>query len=413
MSNSLKNTTLVTKYAIKAFMNSLQLAKKVDRQLDEKNVFATKVGATAYIRRPVSFSSTSGAEIVTGDVSDIEEATVAVTLDTWRKVVFHLSSQELTLNIEDAYPRYIKPAMEELAQYVESALAGQYIYIPNFVGTPGTTPANYLAVANARAKLSALGVPMDDTLCAFFDPTATVNIADSLKGVFVTEMAKSALERAKISDYGGFSIFENQSLKAQTVGINTGTPLVNGASQNVTYATAKDTWTQTLITDGWTNSQTGILKAGDVFTIADVYALNRRTRVSTGSLAQFTVTADADSGAATGPATFTITPPIITTGPFATVDAAPANNAAITVATGTGGTAYRQNIAFHKNAMTLAMARLDLPSDGVSAAREDYKGISIRTIRQYSATLDKTIFRFDILYGIKMQNPEYGVRITG
>ena len=84
MSNSLKNTTLVTKYAIKAFMNSLQLAKKVDRQLDEKNVFATKVGATAYIRRPVSFSSTSGAEIVTGDVSDIEEATVAVTLDTWR-----------------------------------------------------------------------------------------------------------------------------------------------------------------------------------------------------------------------------------------------------------------------------------------------------------------------------------------
>jgi len=40
-------------------------------------------------------------------------------------------------------------------------------------------------------------------------------------------------------------------------GVGTGTPLVNGASQTGT----------TLITDGWTTSQTGIMKKGDYFAV--------------------------------------------------------------------------------------------------------------------------------------------------
>ena len=112
----------------------------------------------------------------------------------------------------------------------------------------------------------------------------------------------------------------------------------------------------------------------------------------TGDLQTFTVTADATSGASTGPATLTISPPIITSGPYQTVTAAPADNAAITVKTGTASTSYPQNLGFHKNAITLAMAPLDLPTDGASAARESFKGISIRSARQYDITNDKTVF---------------------
>ena len=127
----------------------------------------------------------------------------------------------------------------------------------------------------------------------------------------------------------------------------------------------------------------------------------------------FVVTADATSGATTGPATLTISPPIITSGPYQTVTAAPADNAAIVVKTGTAGVSYPQNLGFHSNAITLAMAPLDLPEDGVNAARESFKGISIRSARQYDITNDKTVFRFDILYGIKAQNPDFAVRLTG
>lgn len=78
-------------------------------------------------------------------------------------------------------------------------------------------------------------------------------------------------------------------------GIATGTPLVNGASQTGT----------TLITDGWTPSTTGILKAGDFIGV-------------NGELKMVVADANSDSG---GNATLTFEPPL---------RASPANDAAIT-----------------------------------------------------------------------------------
>jgi hypothetical protein len=408
MANAFKNTSLVTKFAVKEFLNALQMGNMVDRQLDDQ---FRKVGDTISVRRPVMFAATSGATI--SSAQDIEEANVTVQLTERKKVNFEITSQDMTLEIDQANERYIRPAMEELAQDVESFIAGKYTDIYNFVGTPGTTPSTFLDVANAGAKLSKLGVPMSGDWSGFYDPDASVALANGLKGVFPQEIATRALKEASIGRYAKFNMFENQSLASHTVGVNTGTPLVNGASQNVTYATAKDTDTQSLITDGWTNSQTGILLAGDVFTIAGVNSVNRRTRTDSGELAQFVVTADANSGASTGPATFTISPPIITSGPYQTVTVAPADDAVISVLTGTGGVSYRQNLGWHPNAITLAMAPLDTPSDGATSARESFKNVSIRSVRQYDIINDKTVFRFDILYGVVVQNRGFAVRTTG
>ena len=411
MANAFKNTDLITKFAVKAFKNALAMGEKVDRQLDEQAIFDGKIGATVRVRRPVEFTVSDGARIVAGDIEDIEEATVSVTLDQRKKVAFTISSVDKTLKVEDINERYIKPAMKRLAQNVESAIADQYKYIYNFVGTPGSLPSTFLDVANAGSKLDELGVPDDGTRSAFYGPAETVTLSNGLKAVFPQKIATRAIEQATIGMYGSFMLYKNQSLKLHTVGVASGTPLVNGANQNVTYAASKDTNTQSLITDGWTGSQTGILKAGDIFTLANVYSVNRETKQSTGNLAQFVVTADADSDAG-GNATFTISPPIIIDGPYQTVTAAPANNAVITVVTGTGGTAYRQNMAWHKNAITLAFAQLDTPEDGATSSRQNYEGISIRATRQYDISLDETIYRFDILYGLKVQNPGFAVRTT-
>jgi hypothetical protein len=415
MANAFKNTTLITKIITKWFMNNLVLAEKVDRQLDEKNIFAAKVGSTAYVRRPVEFRTTDGAEVTEGDISDIEEATVPITLDTHKKIVWAITSTQKTLNVEEITERYIKPTTKKLAQAVEDKIAGEYANIPNFEGTAGTTPSTFLNIGGVKRKLMELGVPNDTECCAFWSPNAKLNLSDGLKGVFPQKIATKAIEMASFGYYTGLQNYECQSLKLHTVGVNTGTPLVKGASQNVTYLASKDTISQSLITDGWTASQTGILKAGDVFTIADVYSVNRDTYVSTGQLQDFVVLADANSDAS-GNATFTIRPPIISdsTSPYQTVDSAPANDAALTVKTGTGGTAYRQNLAFHKNAITLAFARLDTPDpdEGAKAFRVDYKGISIRGIYQYNAILDRTLYRWDILFGTKAQNPSFACRIT-
>jgi hypothetical protein len=407
MANNFKNTSLVTKIAVKEFLNQLVMGQKVDRQLDSQ---FQKVGATIQVRRPVMFESSDGATL--GTATAIEERAASVVLDQRKKVHFEITSQDMTLSVEDMTERYIRPAMEELAQKVETSIANVYANIGNFTGTPGTTPTTFLTVASTGAVLSKLGVPMGDR-CMFVTADASVALSDGLKGVFPESIARKAIEEATVGRYGRFDIYESNSLATHVVGAYGGTPLVNGATQSVTYAVGGDSNAQSLVTDGWHDSITDVLLAGDVITIAGVNSVNRRTRVDTGSLQTFTVTANATSGPFTGPATLTISPAMIIDGPYQTVTAAPADNAAITVMTGTAGASYPQNLAFHKNAITLAMAPLDMPEDGASASRESFKGVSIRAVRQYDISADKTIFRFDILYGVKAQNSDFAVRLTG
>jgi hypothetical protein len=391
---------------LKEFMNSLQMGAKVDRQLDSQ---FRKVGASIEVRRPIMFTATDGATLVK---EDVEEKAATVTLDQRKHVGFAITSQDLTLKVEDFTARYVRPAAAELAQQVETAIGDVYKQIGNFVGTPGTAPATFLAVGGAAKVLTKLGVPMDVRWSAFYDEDASLALANGLQSVFPTEIATKAIEEASIGRYSKFELFENQSLALHTVGAHGGTPLVDGATQNVTYDASGDSWTQSLVTNGWTSDVTDVLLAGDVITIAGVNSVNRKTRKNTGDLQTFVVTADATSGASTGPATLTISPPMITSGPFQTVTAAPANDAVITVKTGAAASEHKQNLAFHQNAITLAMAPLDLPTDGASASRESFGNISIRAVRQYNITTDETVYRFDILFGVKAQNPDFAVRTT-
>ncbi len=407
---NLINTKLVTQFAVKEFVNAMQMMTRVDRQLDP---LFKKVGATIDVRRPIFWEATDGAVISTFD--EAEEGLVSVTLDKRKKVAFSFTSQDLTLEIDDFNQRYIKPAMVELAQKVESDIADTYKEIFNFVGTPGTEPSNFLAVGAARAKLNKLGVPMSDPKAAFYNPDAALQLANSLQNVFPQQIAKRAIEEAMITKYAQFEIFENQSLKTHTTGLHTtgSTPLVAGAAQNVTYAASKDTGTQTLLTDGWVVSTANVLREGDVFTIAGVNSVNRRTREDTGELAQFVVRADATTdGTAGGPLTLTIAPAIITSGPYQTVTAAPADDAVIAVITGAESTGFVQNLAFHRNAITLAMAPLVMPPGNVEASSESFESVSIRSVRDYDIKTDEGLWRFDILYAVKVQNPGFAVRTT-
>lgn len=401
------NTSLVTKFAVKEFVNAMQLATRVDRQLDTQY---RKVGDSIDVRRPVMWEATDGATIATFD--EAEEGSVSVQLNRRKKVAFEFTTQDLTLEIDDFNERYVRPAMVELAQQVESDIADVYKEIFNFVGTPGTEPSNFLAVGAARAKLNKLGVPMGDPKAAFYNPDAALALANSLQNVFPQQIATRAIEEAMITKYAQFEIFENQSLKTHVTGTFTtgSTPLINGATQDTTYALSKGTGTQTLVTDGWAFT-TLVLTEGDVFTIAGVNSVNRRSREDTGELAQFVVRADGTSNGS-GDLTLTIAPAMITSGPYQTVTAAPADGAVITPITGTEATGYVQNIAFHKNAITLATAPLVMPPGNVDASSETFESISIRSIADYTIVDDKGLWRFDILYAVVAQNPGFAVRTT-
>ena len=340
------------------------------------------------------------------------EGKISLQVNKQKGIDFGFTSKELTLSITELSDRVIKPAMVQLANQIDRDLMALYQRVPNWVGTPGQTVNSYADFAKAPERLDEYAVPSSGR-SAVLSPSDHWGLLGSQTSLYIQDAAKGAYRNGSLGMIGGIDTYMAQNVPTHTVGVATGTPKVNGASQNVTYASVADgDFTQSLVTDGWTNSTTGILKAGDVITISGVYAVNPVTKATLPFLKQFTVTADANSGASTGPATLTIYPAIIASGAFQNVSAAPADDADIVVL-GTGGTGYRQNMVFHKNAFALAMVPLIEPPGAVQVSRKSYKGTSVRLIPTYDGTNDKSNFRLDVLYGCKAVDPRLATRLSG
>lgn len=411
MANTTLTADIVAKEALMILENELVMANNVHRAYEDeydKRVNGYRVGETISIRRPAAFTVRSGA---TASAQDVVEGKTSLTINQQKGVDFQFTSSDLTLKIDQLSERVIKPAMIQLANQIDYDLTGLYASVANWVGTPGQVVNSFTDFAKAPERLDNGAVPTDMRK-AVLAPSDHWGLLGSQTALYIQDAARGAYRNGSLGMIGGVDTFMDQNVRTHTVGVATGSPKVNGGSQNVTYAAVKDTWQQSLITDGWTNSTTGILKAGDVFTIAGVYAVNPRSKAAMTYLQQFVVLADADSGATTGPSTLTISPPMITSGAFQTVSAAPADNADLTVL-GTGGTGYTQNLVFHKNAFALAMVPMERPPGAVDVSRQSYKGLSVRVIPYYDGTNDISNWRLDVLYGFKAIDPRLATRLSG
>lgn len=411
MANSLITPTIIAKEALMQLENNLMMAGLVHREYQAE--FKGGQGSSVQIRKPVKFLAADNATL---SEQDVIESYTSVTVDQRKHVAWAFTTQDETLTIEEYSKRYIAPAAAELAQSIESSLTGLYSSVWQSVGTPGTTPSTFLELGAARQRLVEAGAPLTEDMNAALDPAAALKVANDLKLVNLNNnKVTTALERVRVGKYAGLENYENQSLRVHTVGARGGTPLVNGANQflldgAVTTALLSAN-AQSLVIDGASNSINGWAKAGDVFTIAGVYAVNPKTRQSTGRLQEFVVTADANSNGS-GAVTLTISPQIITTGKYQNVSAGPADNAALTFM-GSVSTGYVQNLVFQPNAFALVTVPLDEPRGGVESSRMVHKNIGIRVARQYAIASDKNFIRLDILYGVKAIYPELAVRLWG
>jgi hypothetical protein len=144
-----------------------------------------------------------------------------------------------------------------------------------------------------------------------------------------------------------------------------------------------------------------------------VSVVNPVTKQPTAIKQQFVVTSAVTANATTtNDTTLTISPPIITSGPHQTVNAAPDNDATITVK-GSASTGYRQNIVAHKNAMALAVVPLEMPQGAVGGSRQSHKGFSLRVQPVYDGLNDVSAWRLDMLYGRKLIDPRLATRVSG
>lgn len=409
MANTTLTADVVAKASLAILENELGWVNKLYRAPEEefsKTVNGYKIGDTLSIRRPADFTVRSGATLSTQDVI---EGKTTLTIDKQIGVDFQFTSTDLTLKITDLAERVLKPAMSRIVNEMASDIATQmYRGAYNWVGTAGQTVNSYTDFAKAPERLDEMAVPQDGRL-ALLSPADHWGLLGSQTALYIQGAANEAYRQGSLGMIGGVETFMTQVAPTHTTGTRDNTtPLVNGADQGVSYDTSKNTWTQSLICDGFDSTST--IKAGDVFTLDGVYMVNPKTKANTGILQQFVATEDKTASA--GAVTLTISPPIIASGPHQTVSAAPADNAALTFV-GTASTGYRQNMVFHKNCMALAVVPMELPAAAYGAARESYKGISCRVVPIYDGTNDISKWRLDLLYGRRLIDPRLITRLSG
>ena len=407
MSNQFLTISDITYEAAMILKNNLKLGSRVNRQYDSSFARSgAKIGNVVNIRKPPRFVGRSGQ---TAKFEGITEQYVALTLSTQFGVDLNYSSADMTLSMDNFRSRYLAPAVATVANKIDADGLALYNQVPWMVGTPGTTPNALLTYMTAGAILSEEAAPRDDMRSLMLNPLSMATIADANKALFNPQTAIGEQYRSGLmSQAAGWMWYEDQNVATHTVGALGGTPLVNGASQTGS----------SLITDGWTAAAATRLKKGDVFTIANVYAVNPQNRTSTGRLRQFVVTADSasdGSGNMTIPIYPAITPPNSdgTGAQFQTVNASPANDAALTVI-GSASTISPQNLGFHRDAIALAMVDLEMPRGAVEAERvsDEDAGISIRIVHYYDGVSDISGARLDVLYGWCLVYPELCVRIA-
>ncbi|MEK1931857.1 MAG: P22 phage major capsid protein family protein [Pararhizobium sp.] len=410
MANTTLTADIIAKEALMILDNNLVMAKQVYRGYEDeyaKNVNGYTVGDTISIRRPTDFTVRDGA---TASTQDVVEGKTSITVNKQKGVDFKFTSTELTLKIEELSERVIKPAMVQLANQIDRDCMALYDDVWNWVGTPGQVVNSYADFSKAPKRLDQLAVPTDGR-SAVLSPDDHWDLLGSQTALFIQDAARGAYRQGSLGMIGGVDTYMSQNTPTHTVGPLGGTPLVNGAAQNVAYDTVKNTYVQNLITDGWTAAAAARVKAGDVFTIANVYAVNPVTKAVQPYLQQFVVQADGSSDAS-GNLTISISPPIISTGAFQTVSAVPADNAALTFV-GTASTGYAQNLVFHKNAFALVTVPMVRPPGAVDVSRQSYKGTSVRLIPYYDGSNDISNWRLDILYGVKTLDPRLATRLSG
>jgi hypothetical protein len=409
--NSILTNDVISKECLMSLKNNLVFTRSVNREYGKEFAKSgAKIGNTFNIRKPSRYTVTSGAAL---EVQDSVDQSIALVLDKHYHVGMSFANDDRTLSIDRFKERYIDPAMIALANKIDSAFfADMYKAVYSFEGVPSATalPSTLKGFVNAKARMELLGAPVGQ-YNAIVDPLVQASLVDGLKGLFQSsDKIAEQYESGLMGIAGGCKFASSANVPKHTIGPLGGTPLTNYPSAYVAGSTS-------LVTDGWTAAAASRLKAGDVFSIANVNAVNPQTRQSTGQLAQFICTADLSSDGS-GNATIVMDRGIYASGQYQNVDALPANNAAITVfghASSYASVVAPQNLVFNKNAFAIGVADLELPTDGAQASRavDEDAGLSLTMTSQFDITNYRNVTRIDFLGGWKCIYPELACRVVG
>lgn len=406
--NNIKDVgSVIAKISAKMLADKTQFIKSIDKEpasTFNSQVNGFQVGQTVNINKPARFTPTTNADI-TSSIQDIVEEKVPLTLNIREVQAVAMTSLEVQdqLALKDWSKRVLDPAISSLAQVIESTCLTTAINATyNSVGSAGSTVFDTDTMLSAREKLGKFLTPMDENRFALLDPSAMRSAVNARKGLFQqsSEIA-SQYRDGFMGRADGFTYLENNLLPVHT----------RGTQSSVTSFTVATTSTEADTTIALTGTSGGTLKKGDIFTVANVFAVHPITKVTQNFLQQFVVTADntASGTAYTGVA---ISPQIYTTtGSLINLSRLPTSGDVVTIV-GTLSTGYTQNLAYHKSAFRFASVPLMKPNGVHMIGQETVDGMTLRVWMDSAILTDKMIMRIDFLGAIAAVRPEWACRIT-
>jgi hypothetical protein len=205
--------SMIARSALATLYNNAVLSQLISRDYDAD--FTGKVGDTVTVRTPAVFEVDEFDRSTGIVLQDPTEGSFDVKLDTIPDVSFPVTSEDLTLNIDDFSGRLLAPAMEAIVQYLDGKLADVLVDAANDTGGGGVadgTAAPNAAWRQARAILSRNKLPLTERY-ALLSPEA---VADALSDELIVTANQSgstdALRNANIGRIFGFDNYESQVL---------------------------------------------------------------------------------------------------------------------------------------------------------------------------------------------------------
>jgi hypothetical protein len=400
MSNVLATCSVIAKTALPILENMLAFSKNVNRDWEDE--FTSNMsrgyapGNTINIKKPPRYVYRAGR---VAQPQATVETTVPLTLSQGGCDI-QFNSNEMTLSLtrlEDKVAAAIAPVANEIdRQGLQMAHFSTYNTLNPTGALPTTQALAIAAMTDVNRRLDEMGAPVKDGRRSFImNPALNGAMIQGYAGLFnMSERVNGQYRTGYMQDSFGIHPGMDQNVDVHTNGAATATN-INGANQTGSTITV-------VAVAG------GTLTRGTVITLPGVFAVNPQSRTSTGVLADFVVTADVAAGATSIP----ISPAIVTSGAFQNVSASP-TTAQPYVIKGAASTSYGTNVAYHKDAFTLAMVPMWSPPGGkgvIDVAQETHEGFTVKVTRFYDGVNDNAITRLDVLFGWAATYPELATK---
>lgn len=402
--NTINTAQLIARQTAEALVNELGVASMIHR--DHAREFGPgKTGYTVDVRAPIYFRVQEGPTI---NWQAIEDRNIPLTINRNPTTGYPFTQNDATLKEDELAERFSMPAAKALANEIERSVLDEVLYASWNTTEPWTSAVpdtfEYKHVLGMTSRLTEAGTPNDGRIGAF-NPQVRVQLANSLALLNATTgPSTDALRKGETGTLDNVRFFETNLIPTHTNGARATAGITIPTPAAVTYATATaNNYTQTVGLAQTAADNATWLRKGEKITFAGCFAVNPITKQVYPHLRQFTVQQDA--ALSTNAASVVISPPMITSGPYQTVNALPSNGATVTV-NGNASLSTTPAVVMHKNAITLATIPLVRPIGASFWGSKSYKGFTVNVMADFDVNNRESRIRFDVLMGLKVINPE-------